>query len=442
MNKRLPTKQHLAWHEAEMGVLIHFDINVFEPEYRDGGNWKYVPPAEKFNPAQLDTDQWVKTAVDAGAKYAVLVVKHDTGFTLWPTKAYPYSVASSPWRGGEGDILKDFLKSCEKYDILPGIYYSASVNTYMNVVNPGIVRSGGIVAQYKYNRIIETMVDEIWCNYGEMFELWFDGGVLPSEMGGPRLKERLIKYQPNAVCFQGPEGFTSLIRWGGNEDGITPDPCWGWTDMCQPSGGQGQAPLYGAGKIDGEIWAAVESDMTIRDKKAFGGGWFWKAGEDHYVFSLEHLMDRYEKTVGRGTNLMLGMVIDDRGLVPDVDAARFKEFGISIKENWDNPISEYIPDSKTTAILSLPEKLIDRAIIMEDITNGQKIQQWTLEANIDNGKNILIAKGESLGHKRLVRFKPLIAKQLIFTINKNIENYESKIPAVIRKLVAFETINK
>ena len=435
MDRRIPTKQHLEWQEKEIGVLIHYDIKVFEPDFNYWNNTGYVPSAEKFNPTQLDTDQWVKTAVDLGAKYAVLVVKHCTGFALWPTKAYPYSVAASPWREGKGDILRDFITSCKKYNVLPGLYCSTIHNTYMKVVaRDGRVHSGDPAAQEEYNRAVETMADEIWGEYGEMFELWFDGGTLPAESGGPRLGERLIKYQPNAVCFGGPMQFPSLLRWSGNEEGIAPEPCWGWSNITEFDDGLRSTLDNDGGHLDGVIWAPVEADMPVRSLSSWEGGWFWKAGEDHYIYSLNHLMERYEKTVGRNANLMIGITVDDRGLVPDAEAARLKEFGDAIKAAWGNPMAECGPADKNAIeiILPIPEKVIDRAIIMEDITNGQAIRKWTLEALGSKGEKTVLAEGESLGHKRLLRFDPVAVKELIFTVNE----YDGDL--TILKLAAFE----
>ncbi len=430
----VPTPQHLAWQEAEMGVLIHFDIGVYEPDYAFRERWGYVPPASMFNPVDLDTDQWVKAAVDCGAKYAVLVAKHCIGFTLWPSKSYPYGVAQSPWRDGKGDIVRDFVDSCKKYGIKPGIYCSAAFNAYWNIDNPGRERSGDMAKQQEYNRAVETMVQEIWSNYGELFEIWFDGGVLPPSMGGPELTSHLLRLQPNAVCFQGPGTFPTLIRWGANEEGVAPDPCWACTDMQQPSDatGQGECPLEGTGRPDGTVWAPVEADMTIRDLESFGGGWFWKAGEDHCLYSTAHLLERYEKTVGRGTNLMLGMVIDDRGLVPDVDCARFAELGEAIADKWGVPTIETteMEGEGTVCRLELPAQLIDRVILQEDLQNGQHIRRWKLEAET-NGQRTLLAQGESMGHKRFASFGPIQAAALILTAETDGE------PTRIRKLAAF-----
>ncbi len=433
LNNPLPTAAHMAWQKAEMGVLIHFDIGIYEPNYFFRDRRGYVPPASMFNPVRLDTDQWVRAAVAAGAKYAVLVAKHCIGFTLWPSKAYPYGVAQSPWRGGKGDIVADFIASCKKYGVKPGLYCSTSCNAYWNVDNPGRELSGDAEKQERYNRAVEQMAEELWGNYGELFEIWFDGGVLPPEMGGPDLVDRLIRLQSGAVCFQGPGAFPTLIRWGTNEEGVAPDPCWMRTDMQQPKlgqGGQGECPLEGPGRPDGTVWAPVEADMTIRSFKAFGGGWFWKAGEDHLVFPVEHLMDRYEKTVGRGCNLMLGMVIDGQGLVPEKDVETLALFGQALEDTWGAPAAK-AAGSGNNVTLALPQgAVIDRAMIQEDLSGGQHIRRWTLEA-VCGGSKKPLAKGESLGNKRLCRFDAIKADALLLTLETDGES------ASILRLAAF-----
>ncbi|HOO26502.1 MAG TPA: alpha-L-fucosidase, partial [Clostridiales bacterium] len=166
----LPTPAQLEWADAELGVLIHYDIPVFSPGYE----WreKFDKPLDSalFNPSELNTDQWLETAASMGAKYAVLVAKHCTGFCIWPTRAHDYSVKSSPWRNGEGDIVADFIKSCRKFNIRPGIYYSVSANGYLKVDNPGKVISGDPKEQEAYNKTVELQVTELWTGYGELFE--------------------------------------------------------------------------------------------------------------------------------------------------------------------------------------------------------------------------------------------------------------------------------
>ena len=91
-----PNEQQIKWADAEIGVIIHIDMQTFEPTYDFRRDFNYQPPASVFNPECLDTDQWIEAAVSAGAKYAVLVAKHCSGFSLWPTKVHGYNVANTP----------------------------------------------------------------------------------------------------------------------------------------------------------------------------------------------------------------------------------------------------------------------------------------------------------------------------------------------------------
>ena len=130
-----PTQQQLKWADMEIGVIIHYLMDIYNPEYKaikTVGVREHMP-ASIFAPTKLDTDQWIAAAKSAGAKYAVLVANHCTGFSLWPTRDNDYSIASSPWKDGKGDIVGDFVKSCEKYGLKPGLYYSTGCNGYYGI---------------------------------------------------------------------------------------------------------------------------------------------------------------------------------------------------------------------------------------------------------------------------------------------------------------------
>ncbi|MDF2686489.1 MAG: hypothetical protein K0S55_1671, partial [Clostridia bacterium] len=92
-NLTKPTPQHLKWADMELGVIIHLCMDIFNPGFSEIKTTKVreALPANIFNPVNLDTDQWLKAASDMGAKYAVLVANHCTGFSLWPTKQNNYS---------------------------------------------------------------------------------------------------------------------------------------------------------------------------------------------------------------------------------------------------------------------------------------------------------------------------------------------------------------
>ena len=395
----LPTAAQLKWADAEIGVLIHFDMPVFEPSYDFRSDWNYHPNLSVFNPTQLDTDQWIKASKAAGATYAILVAKHCSGFSLWPTAAHPYSVKNTPWRNGQGDIVKDFIASCKKYGLKPGIYASTTANGYLQVDNPGKVVSGNKEEQQKYNEVVRTQLTELWTNYGKLFEVWFDGGVLPPEKGGFDVLSMLKDKQPDAIAFQGPYGHQHNIRWVGNEEGVAPYPCWSAADSTTSS--SGVVEIKGLnGNPKGLFWCPGESDFPLRLNSSFQGGWFWHKDEDDQLRSIDELVDKHSKSVGRNTNMLLGVVVDNRGLVPDVDVKRLEEFGNEISAKYAHPVAKKVNQGKLVHItFDVPQQL-SRIVVMEDISKGERIREYNLYGK-ENGAWKLLSTGSSVGHKRI-----------------------------------------
>jgi len=399
----LPTKSQVEWADAEIGVLIHFDMPVFRPKYNWRRDFGKHPDASVFNPSDLNTDQWIKSAKAAGAKYAVLVAKHCSGFSLWPTKAHDYNISKSPYKNGKGDIVKEFISSCKKYGLKPGIYASTTANGYLKVDNPGVVISGDKEEQNRYNKIVEMQLTELWTNYGPLFEIWFDGGVLPVEKGGFDVLAMVNRYQPDAIAFQGPFGFSNNIRWVGNEHGVAPYPCWARADSTTSASGVVQIKGLN-GNPNGRYWCPGEADFPLRKNNAFQGGWFWHEGEDDMLFSIDELMDKYVKSIGRNTNMLLGIVIDDRGLVPDADVERLIEFGKEVRKSFSKPFAQTSGKGKMFELKLRSEESISYVVIQEDISKGEHIRKYELYGR-KNGKWVLINEGESVGHKRIVKIR-------------------------------------
>ncbi|UVI29356.1 alpha-L-fucosidase [Paenibacillus spongiae] len=410
----LPTKQQLEWTDAEIGVIIHFDVQVFEPGYSDWRRqWGYTPSPSVFNPTALDTDQWIRTAKAAGAKYAVLVAKHCSGFSLWPTRAHSYSVSSSPWRDGQGDIVRDFIDSCTKYDVRPGLYYSTSANAYYQVDNPGLVVSGRSDEQEAYNAAVIQQVTELWSNYGKLFEIWFDGGTLPPEQGGPDVISVLAKLQPEAVCFQGPRGTPSLIRWVGNEEGYASYPCWSTTDEMKAATDHGACPIYGSGNPEGAVWAPAEADMPNRRDQ-----WFWYEGEEHLLHPVDKLVECYYDSVGRNANLLLGMVIDNRGLVPEADVKQFTEFGEEIARRFCGIRGEITGEGHELILDLLSPSTVNQVVIMEDLSKGERIREYRIDG-LAGGEWKTLCEGISVGHKRIECIDSVLVSQIRLTITRS-----------------------
>ena len=132
-----PKPHQLKWHEAEMGAVFHYDLHVFDGiRYGQGNN--RINPIEDyniFNPTELNTDQWVQAAKAAGCKFAILTATHETGFGLWQSDVNPYCLKAVKWRDGKGDIVRDFVNSCRKYGLQPGIYIGIRWNSLLGIHN-------------------------------------------------------------------------------------------------------------------------------------------------------------------------------------------------------------------------------------------------------------------------------------------------------------------
>ena len=310
----LPTKEQVQWADAEMGVIIHLDINIYAPNTFQYNDPSTLPDVNVFNPSKLNTDQWIKTAKAAGATYAVLTVKHGTGFCLWPSKVNNYNVGHTNWGNGKNDILKSFIASCKKYNVKPGLYYNTNTNTFYNAGSNPFVNDS---AQLVYKNAVLAQLKELWTNYGKVFEIWFDGGLTSTGKFG--LKEEVLQLlkqqQPQAILFQGPPEAKNIIRWIGNEDGVAAYPQWSRTDANTASDGRTEInDLHGS--PFGKIWCPGESDFPIRRNNAWNGGWLWREGQENYLFTVNELTDKYYSSVGRNSNMLIGMVVDTSGLIP------------------------------------------------------------------------------------------------------------------------------
>jgi len=409
-HRAIPTKEQLEWADLEIGVIIHLDIQVFEQNYQFRENWTYTPDAKVFNPISLDTDQWLQAIVDASAKYAILVVKHCSGFCLWPTKQHDYSISKSPWKDGKGDILGDFIASCKKYNMKPGIYYSTTCNAYCNVDNPGKVRTGDLEKQKAYNEMVYQQLKELWSQYGELFELWFDGGVLSVEAGGPDITHLLEHYQPNAVCFQGDtlRDYNNL-RWVGNERGEAPENCWSTMNGVHSFDGTIENDVIGMGDKEGSIWIPAEADVPNRKNNR----WFYYKDEEDLVYPCTKLLEFYYKTVGRNTNLLLGIPIDHRGLIPDKDVSVLKEFGVELKRRFDVPIIS-VKGSDALLVLDLQEtSLVNHIVLQEDLTNGHRVEAFIVEYfEEDRQAWRELYQGKVIGHKRILAFDTILTQSI------------------------------
>jgi alpha-L-fucosidase len=403
----LPSPQQAEWQDYEVGMFVHFAPNTWlDKEYDD-----LSKPLKDLNPSQLDTEQWAKVAETMGAKHIVFVAKHVGGFCWWQTDSTDYGARQIAWRGGKGDVMADLSRSCREHGLKLGVYLSPA-DRHFGVGVGG--KAEDPAKQAGYQKVFRQQLTELLSRYGEIKEVWFDGSLV-FDVG-----DILKQHAPGAVVFQGPQ---ASIRWVGNENGVAPYPAWNAVKFGKkPWGG------YTAedGDPEGDRWLPNECDARMRNT------WFWRTDNLHTIKTVDQLLEMYVKSVGRGAVLLLNNTPDPTGRIPEPDAQRAAEFGAEIKRRYANPVIDTAgTGSNITMMLSAPRK-IDCVLTMEDITQGERVREYTVEGNV-NGTWKTLVSGSAMGHKKIDPFEPVEVSELRLRISK------SAAAPVIRKFAAYST---
>lgn len=421
----VPKPMQWKWHEAELGVVFHYDLHVFDGQVYGQGNNRINPVEDYniFNPTQLNTDQWIEAAKAAGAKFAVLTATHETGFGLWQSDVNPYCLKAVKWRDGKGDIVRDFVNSCRKYGIQPGIYIGIRWNSLLGIHNFKVEGNDRFAhnRQQWYRRLCEKMVTELCTRYGDLYMIWFDGGADDPQGDGPDVEPIVNKYQPDCLFYHNVS--RADFRWGGSETGTVGYPCWSAFPYPYSHSNQTETrnhnQLLRQGDKDGKYWVPAMADTPLR---GFNGRheWFWEPGDDdRAVYPLDSLMDKYEKSVGRNATLILGLTPNPEGLLPEGDVQRLKEMGDEISRRFATPLASASGQKKNLTLNFGKKQPVNYYILQENIKNGERIRRYSIEAKVD-GKWTVVSTGESVGHKRIERFPEVEATALRVKVDESV----------------------
>lgn len=385
----VPNERQLAWQEAELGVLFSYDLHVFDgKKYRQSNNRIHpVPSYQVFNPKRLDTDQWIRAAKAAGAKIAILTATHETGFALYQSDVNPYCLKAVKWRDGKGDIVKDFVESCRKYGVKPGIYVGIRWNSFFGVHDFQVIGGGEFreLRQAYYRKMCEGMVAELCTRYGALFEIWFDGGADHPDNGAPDVLPIVKKYQPNCLFYHNLQ--LAEARWGGSESGMVPYPCWATFPNPYSHGGDTQTEriqLLKHGDPDGKYWMSAMSDAPLRGHDG-RHEWFWEPGDEAHIEPLEKLVEMYYKSVGRNSTLIIGLTPDPNGLLPEPDVQRLTEWGKEIERRFSNPLAITSGEGQTLELRLAKRQSVNQIVIQENIKNGELVRRYFVQV-YQNGK--------------------------------------------------------
>jgi alpha-L-fucosidase len=430
-----PSPQQLRWQRLELTGFIHFGINTFTG--REWGEGKDDP--KLFNPTALNAKQWVKVCKEAGIKQVILTAKHHDGFCLWPTKTTSYSVQSSPWKDGKGDVVKEVADACRELGVGFGVYLSPWD------------RNSASYGTEAYNDFFIDQLTELLTQYGKVDEVWFDGANGEGPNGKKQVYDferwyaHIRKLQPQAViAVSGPD-----VRWVGTETGHGREQEWSvvpvgknnkfnessQTKADEPPSGNNRGQVLGSRSQlkDGDAlkWYPAEMDVSIRP------GWFYHEAEDNKVKTPEYLKEIYFHSVGRNGVLLLNIPPDTRGLISDFDIAALKVWkeqldvifkvnllkgskgaGLvkNIKSLLDNNDATHISFSMTgnndRVEINLKEKKTFNVLLLqENIRIGQRVEKFVFE--YWNGKQWKKAtEGTTIGFKRLLEFPTITTSKV------------------------------
>jgi alpha-L-fucosidase len=386
----LPTKMQLEWHDKEFYLFIHFGPNTFtDLEWGHGSEDPNV-----FNPTALDCNQWARIAKASGAKGIILTAKHHDGFSLWPSKYSKHTVRESKWLNGKGDVVKMLSDACKKAGIEMGVYISPWDRNHPDYGTP------------KYNEVYIQTMKELLTGYGKFFELWWDGANGEGPNGKrqvydfKRFQDSALAYQSHLMIFSdiGPH-----IRWIGNERGIINETNWNLLDTAGFQRGEGGPPndSLNRGNYNGKAWIPGEADVSIRK------GWFYHAEEDKTVKSGKQLFELYLKNVGRGGNFLLNVPPNRQGLFSAADSTALMDFKKIKDAAFKNNLfkNAKIIRTNNSIEIHLKEAVEINAIqLMEAISLGQRVVKFEISGENDVKKFETLAKGTTIGHKRIITF--------------------------------------
>ena len=430
----VPESKQVEWQQMETYAFIHFGLNTFNDR-----EWGYGDTDPKtFNPTNLDCEQWAQTLVKAGMKGVILTAKHHDGFCLWPFEGTDYSVKNSPWKNGQGNVVKELSEACKKYGLKFAVYLSPWDRHQANYGTP------------EYLPYFYAQLHDLLTNYGPVFEVWFDGANGGDGWYGgakdirtidrknyynyPRIYEMLDSIQPQAIIFSdGGPG----CRWVGNEKGFAGATNWSFLRKGEVHPGYDKSYELQYGHPDGNQWVPAECDVSIRP------GWFYHPEEDDRVKSPDQLVDLYYRSVGHNATLLLNFPVDRRGLIHPVDSANAVRFHEMIQQQLKtNLVAGMIPkvsnerggdfvasaltddnfdtywateDGVTTADIEFsfdtPTRM-NRMMLQEYIPLGQRVKAFVVEY-LDKDTWLPVKLNEettTIGYKRLLRFETVETK--------------------------------
>lgn len=433
----VPTENQLKWQQMEYYAFVHFSLNTYTNQAWGYGNENI----NLFNPKDLDCRQWVRICKEAGMKGIIITAKHHCGFCLWPSKYTDYSVKNAPWKNGKGDVVRELADACREYGLKLGIYLSPWDRHSADYGKPA------------YITYFRNQLKELLTNYGDIFEIWFDGANGGSGYYGGANETRKIdpktyydwkntyklvrKLQPHIVIWN-DGGDRADLRWVGTEAGAVGATNW---SLLNDTGEVSWNMLH-FGLENGNAWVPAEVNTSIRPE------WFYHPSEDSKVKTVPQLMNIYYNSIGHNATLLLNFPIMPNGLINKKDSAAAVAFAKAVKAAFavniaankkvtasdirgnsgefspgnvvDNNRNTYwatddsVKKGSLTIDLGKPTRF-NRFLVQEYIRLGQRVKAFNIEALV-NGNWEKIDSATTIGYKRILCFPSVTASKVRINI--------------------------
>lgn len=400
-----PSENQIRLAEKPFYCFIHFGMNTATA--REWGTGSETPA--DFTITSINAKQWISVIKSSGATGVILTCKHHDGFCLWESEYTDFSVKNSPF---QGDIVKTVSDECRRQGLDFGMYLS-----------PWDMHDERYGTE-AYNDYFCNQLTELLSNYGEIFEVWFDGAkgcdAVKFDYDWERYYAIIRTLQPKAnIAICGPD-----IRWVGNEGGKTRKSEYSVVPNClrdaektmknsQHSESQASS-LQNYKSTDEDLgsrkvleknaylaWYPAEVDVSIRK------GWFYSEDENRTVKSSKKLFKLYLDTVGKNCTLLLNVPPSDKGVIHSRDAKALKGLGKKIKSLTEKPVLiekiGRLPENNGYIDFNFDrERKLNYVIIKEDISFSQRIEAFDLYIKKANGKFKRVFKGSVVGSERII----------------------------------------
>jgi alpha-L-fucosidase len=307
MARRAEELKNLRW-----GMFICWSFSTFS-----GMEWTPgVSDPAYFRATSVDTDQWARTAKEAGMGYILFLTKHHDGFCLWDTETTDLKVTKAPLGR---DVLAELKASCDRYGIKLALYYSEGEWRWPGGVDhPETPEPKKKYQPGKNPEMKKAQLRELLTRYGPIEYIWFDHAAGDGGLSHAETLAFVKAIQPG--CFvgfnHGPQEGCDIRLGEMGRPGPLDDPAAAGPHM----------------KNRGKDYLLAEFTYPILPPHEGGAVWFYSLPKhDGLCHPAEKLYADYLGAVKYGNIFSLDVGPDYEGKLREIDVRTLRKVGEMIR---------------------------------------------------------------------------------------------------------------